>query len=289
MGSKRHGSMRSGSIGNQGDWDVGLCTTLRAGLMLEIAAANTGKVLVIGHRGAMGYAPENTMASFELGLEQGADLIELDVHLSADGELVVMHDSQVSRTTDGCGYIKDMTLAEIKELDAGVHFDERFRGARVPTLDEVLSWAKERVPLIIELKGNPIPSDGIEVRLVGMLRSHSMVDRVTIISFWHRSVKSVKKLEPSIATGILYFGQLVDTVGAARAALCDSVRVPAKFWTKELVDELHSLGLHTTAWQSEEDDLTLRLARIGLDSIGTNYPDRMRACLDRNGLGWKCP
>jgi glycerophosphoryl diester phosphodiesterase len=257
--------------------------------MLEIAAANTGKVLVIGHRGALAYAPENTMVSFELALEQGADLIELDVHQSADGELVVMHDGEVSRTTDGFGYIKDMTVAEIKELDAGAHFDEQFRGERVPTLPEVLSWAKERIPLVIELKGDPIPSDGIESRLVGMLRSHDMVDRVTVISFWHRSVKTVKELEPDIATGILYAGHLVDTVGAARAALCDSVRIPAGYWTKELVDELHSSGLHTTAWQSEEDGLTLRLAHMGLDSIGTNYPDRMRACLDRNGLGWKCP
>lgn len=257
--------------------------------MLEIAAANTGKILVIGHRGALAYAPENTMVSFELALEQGADLIELDVHLSADGELVVMHDNQVSRTTDGCGHIKDMTVAEIKKLDAGVRFGEQFRGERVPTLPEVLAWARDRVPLVIELKGDPAPSDGIESALVGMLHSHRMADRVTVISFWHGSVKRVKELEPSIATGILYAGHLVDTVGAARAALCDSVRVPAGYWTKELVDELHSVGLHTTAWQSEEDELTLRLARMGLDSIGTNYPDRMRACLDRNGLGWKCP
>ena len=185
--------------------------------MLELEAANTGKVLVLGHRGAKGHAPENTMVSFRKGYELGSDLLELDIHVSRDGELIVMHDADVSRTTDGEGYIKDLTTTEIKQLDAGAWFDERYRGERVPTLQEVLSWSKDRIPFVIEIKGDPIPASGIEEKLVEMLRLHSLLDDVMVISFHHPSVKRVKELEPSIATGILYTGRLVDTVGAVRA------------------------------------------------------------------------
>src|SRR5919197_4354903 len=100
-----------------------------------------GRPLVVGHRGAMGYAPENTLASFELAVEQGADVVELDVHLSRDGQVVVIHDEQLDRTTDGRGLVGDRTLDELKRLDAGSWFDPRFAGQRIPTLHEVLAWA----------------------------------------------------------------------------------------------------------------------------------------------------
>ena len=254
--------------------------------MLEIEAANTGKILVIGHRGALGYAPENTLASFELGWKLGADLLELDIHMTRDGELVVMHDADVSRTTDGHGYIKDMTLAEIKELDAGSWFDERFRGQHVPTLAEVLTWAKDRIPLVIEIKGDPQPANGIEEKLIETVHEHKMLDEVMIISFYHTSVKRVKELEPALATGILYTGRLVDTVGAARAALADSVRPHWSYWTAEVVEEVHDAGLTAHAWNADTEEVMEYLVGIGVDSIGSNYPDRLRAYLDARGLGW---
>src|SRR5579859_1474635 len=99
--------------------------------------AERGRVWVVGHRGAMGYCPENTLASFERGLELGADWIELDVHLSRDGELIVIHDESLERTTNGHGLVRDHTLAELQALDAG-------DGQRIPTLDEVLAWARKR-------------------------------------------------------------------------------------------------------------------------------------------------
>jgi glycerophosphoryl diester phosphodiesterase len=96
---------------------------------------------IAGHRGAAAHAPENTMASFEMGVRLGADVIELDVHESRDGHLVVIHDPEVARTTDGCGRIKDLTLSEIKRLDAGAWFSEQFRGERVPS-SELLTWGR---------------------------------------------------------------------------------------------------------------------------------------------------
>lgn len=257
--------------------------------MLEQEVRNTGKILVLGHRGALGHAPENTMASFELGWELGADMLELDIHLSRDGELVVMHDGDVSRTTDGDGRIKDMTLAEIKKLDAGITFDPRFKGQRVPTLPEVLSWAQGRIPLVVEIKGDPHPAPGIEEKLLAAVEEYGMMDEVMIISFHHPVVKRVKEITPEAATGILYTGRLADPVGAAEAALADSLRPHWAYWTREEVEEVHNAGLIAHAWNADGEELMEYLVGLGVDSIGSNYPDRLRAYLDRNGLGWSRP
>lgn len=254
--------------------------------MLELDAANSGKILVIGHRGALGYAPENTMASFEKGLECGADLLELDIHMSSDGELIVMHDADVSRTTNGQGNIKEMSLAEIKRLDAGNWFNTRYQNERVPTLTEVLDWAKGRVSLVIEIKGDPQPTAGIEQKLIATLNDTGMIDDVMIISFYHSSVKRVKELEPRLATGILFGGCLVDPVGVTKAALADSARPGWRYWTAELVDQIHTAGLTASTWNADDENLMEYVIGLGVDSIGTNYPDRLRAYLDRRGLGW---
>lgn len=254
--------------------------------MIELEAANTGKVLVIGHRGALGYAPENTMASFQKGLETGVDLIELDIHMTRDGELVVMHDANVERTTDGHGRIKDKTLAEVKKLDAGVHFDARFRGERVPTLEEVLAWAKGRIPLAIEIKGDPLPAPGIEAKMIDLVRAYGMLGDVMAISFHHPVVRRVKELEPAMATGVLYSACLADPVGAARAALADSLRPYWMYWTADQVRAVHEAGLTASTWNADDEDLMEYLVGLGVDSIGSNYPDRLRAFLDRKGLSW---
>ena len=138
---------------------------------------------VAGHRGAAAHAPENTVASFEMGVELGADAIEFDIHESRDGHLIVMHDPEVARTTDGHGRIKDMTLEELKRLDAGAWFGDRFRVERVPTLSEVLDWAHGRTPVIIEIKGDSQPAIGIERKLVKALRDHSMVGDAILIDY----------------------------------------------------------------------------------------------------------
>jgi glycerophosphoryl diester phosphodiesterase len=112
-----------------------------------------------------------------------------------------------------------------------------------------------------------------------------MLDQVMAISFHHASVKRVKELEPKLTTGILYTGQLVDTVGAAKAALADSVRPAWSYWTKELVEQVHAAGLGASSWTVNDASLMEYLAPMGLDSIGSNYPDRLRAYVDRIGRG----
>jgi glycerophosphoryl diester phosphodiesterase len=255
--------------------------------MIELEAAGTGQVLVIGHRGAMGCAPENTLASFEKGLELGADVLELDVHLSRDGHVVVIHDGDVSRTTDGTGRVGDMTLDQLKSLDAGSWFGASFRGQQVPTLKEVLDWARTRISLAIEIKGDPTPDARLTQAVVTSVREAGMIGQVMLISFHHDTVKEAKALEPRLATGILFVGSLVDTVGAARAANADSVRPKWDCWTAEKVREVHSASLTASTWNADDEGLIEFLVGLGVDSIGANHPDRLRAYLDRIGLSWR--
>src|SRR6185295_178724 len=138
-----------------------------------------GRVWVVGHRGAMGYCPENTLASFARALELGADWIELDVHLSRDGELIVIHDEALDRTTNGHGLVQDHTLAELKQLDAG-------SGARLLTLGELLDWARQHDTIVdIEIKNAPMYYDNIEDKVVNSLRDANMIDQAIVISFDH--------------------------------------------------------------------------------------------------------
>ena len=233
----------------------------------------------------MGYAPENTLTSFALAVEQGADLIEFDIHLSRDGELIVMHDAEIARTCDGNGLIKNLTLAKIKRLDAGVKFDAWFRGERVPTLSEVLDWAKQLIPLVIEIKGDPLPPVGIGEKLIRTLTDFAMLDQVVITSFYHPALRRVKELEPRLATGLNYTGQLVDTVGAARATMADSVWPTWSYWTHEIADEVHRAGLAAGSWSADNQTVADYLLSLGLDALGSNYPDRLRAYVDHAGLG----
>src|SRR3984893_12915507 len=184
-----------------------------------------GRVWVVGHRGAMGHRPENTFASFEYGLELGADWIELDVHLTRDGALAVIHDESVDRTTDGHGLVRDHTLAELKLLNAGAWFGPAYAGQSIPTLDVVLAWARQRGTVVdIEIKNAPIYYAGIEEAVVKALEVARMSEQVIVISFDHTAVARVKSLDPRIATGVLYACRPVDGgIGLARQANADAV------------------------------------------------------------------
>jgi glycerophosphoryl diester phosphodiesterase len=248
--------------------------------MLERDTSNTDKVLVVSHRGAMGHAPENTMASFRKGYELKADMIELDIQMSKDRELVVIHDGDVSRTTGGKGHIRDMTMEDIRSLEAGSHFSSAFKGEKIPILREVLSWAKDKIPLAIEIKGDPQPAEGIEERLVTLLQEYNMINRVMVISFHHASLKRLKEMEPSVATGIIYYAALVDTVAVARAAKADSIHPGWKFCTASMIEKVHRAGLAVYAWAANDEEEMKHLIKMGIDAIGTNYPDRLHAVLD---------
>jgi glycerophosphoryl diester phosphodiesterase len=238
-----------------------------------------GRPRVFGHRGAMGHAPENTMASFELAVAQGADAIELDVHLTADDEVVVIHDHRLERTTDGRGIVRELTLEEVRAADAGARFDARFAGQRVPTLDEVLAWARDRCILDVEIKGGPAPYPGIEARVIDLIRRHEMQDRVLVISFDHPTVRRVKELAPELAAGVLYSGRPIDPVPLARPAGADALM---PYWANLAADDVeraHAAGLSVHPWATSEPEEIGRLLDMGVDSVCSNHPDRVVAAL----------
>jgi glycerophosphoryl diester phosphodiesterase len=239
--------------------------SLRRRLELE-----RGRLWVVGHRGAMGYCPENTLASFERGLELGADWIEMDVHLSKDGELVVIHDETLDRTTNGHGYVKDHTLVELKQLDAG-------GGEHIPALDDVLAWARTKQAILdIEIKNAPLYYDGIERKVVSALDQHRMTEQVVVISFDHHAVKRIKQLDDRILTGVLYGARPVDAVAMAKQAQADGLLPQYAYVTREDVDAAHAAGLFVAPWTVNDAEDIKDLATKGVDAIATNYPDRVR-------------
>jgi glycerophosphoryl diester phosphodiesterase len=232
----------------------------------------------MGHRGAAGYAPENTMVSFERGMALRVDAIELDIHPTSDGELVVMHDPTLDRTTNGHGLISAHTLAQIRELDAGSWFHPSFKDERVPTLHEVLTWARGRIKVVIEIKQGPIFYPTIEELLIAELDRTQMRAEVLVISFDHFSVRKVKQLAPDLMTGVLYAGRCIDPVALAHVA---DANVLMPYWaqlTRAEVEAAHAANLLIAPWGGPEQDFRFILA-TGVDAVGADFPDRPRLLL----------
>jgi glycerophosphoryl diester phosphodiesterase len=223
----------------------------------------------------MGHAPENTLASFRKGIELGAALLELDVQVSRDDQLVVMHDATIDRTTNGHGFVKDLTAEEIRRFDAGSWYGGEFAGQRAPLFGEVVELAKGRVGLAVEVKNGPVFYPRIAELLVEELRRRDFVDEVLIISFDHPALKRLHELEPRLKIGLLYSCRLLDAVAAARAVGAEVVRPRNDFVTPEDVAALHAAGIAVSPWTVNDEALMRRMIELGADSMGTNYPDRL--------------
>jgi glycerophosphoryl diester phosphodiesterase len=221
----------------------------------------------------MGYAPENTLASFERAMALGVDAIEIDVHLTADGEVVVIHDPLLERTTNGVGLVGETRLAKLKTLDAGVSFGPEFAGQRIPTLGEVLALVKGRCVLDVEIKGGPWPYPGLEERVVALIREHEMTDQTIVISFDHPTVARVRALAPEIATGTLWSCRPIDPVGVASAAGANAILPFWAYCDADTVEKAHAAGLSVHPWATSEPAVIERLISLGVDSICSNHPD----------------
>jgi glycerophosphoryl diester phosphodiesterase len=225
----------------------------------------TGRTLVGGHRGNPAEHPENTLASFRSAIELGVDMIECDVHLSADGELVVIHDHTLDRTTDGSGLVVQRSLADLRRLDAG-------GGERLPILAEVCDLARDRVGLAIELKQIPIPYPGLEEKLIACLDALGMLDQTAVLSFDHRSVRRVKDLEPRLAVGVLEGARPIDPIGLMRSAGANIYSPHYGAMDRELVDEIHGAGGAVGAWTVDDATAVAWCHACGPDSVFTNCP-----------------
>ncbi|MEV0372693.1 glycerophosphodiester phosphodiesterase family protein [Streptomyces sp. NPDC050636] len=219
--------------------------------------------LTIGHRGVMGVEPENTLRSFVRAEHEGLDVIELDLHLSKDGALVVMHDADVDRTTDGTGPIAERTLAELRELDAG-------RGERIPVFEEVVEAV--RAPLQAEIKDVAAAQALAEV-----MRAHDLTGRVDVISFHDEALAAIRTLLPGVRTALVGSRYGADVVDRAQAVGATMLSLNIRRLTLELVERAHAAHLKVLGWTVNTHD-HLRLVRgLGLDGVVTDLPEIRRA------------
>ena len=237
--------------------------------------------LNIAHRGASAVAPPNTLAAFEKAAALGADGIELDVHLSADGEPVVIHDFTVDATTDGSGRVAQLTLAQLKRLDAGAHFGPAFAGEPIPTLEEVLRVVGKRLLLNIELKSAGLRDSGLERAVVAQIaRAVESDSRVILSSFNPLSLWRVKKIAPHIPVGLLDRPDCLHRACLAcffpHAALHpEHTMVDARYMARA-----RQRGYRVNVWTVDDPDEMRHLIDLGVDGIITNLPDVLHSILE---------
>ncbi len=235
----------------------------------------------MAHRGASGYAPENTMIAFKLAEKMDADFIELDVHICKSGELIVCHDETVDRTTNGSGYIKDLTLEELKTLDAGSHFDEKFSDAQIPTFIEVLEWIKDRsIGLNIELKNAPIFYPNMEEEVLELIEKYDLSDRVILSSFNHYSLAKCKQLNPNIRTGLLYMAGLFKPWDYCKSVHADAIHPLFYGVVPEIIKGCKENKIAINAWTVDDEAYMRTLIGFEIEGIITNFPDKAKKILD---------
>jgi len=241
------------------------------------------------HRGAAGLAPENTLAAFRMAMELGADATEMDLQMTKDGVVVIIHDDTVDRTTDGRGRIGDLTLAEIKRMDAGAKFGAAYRGERIPTLRELIDLVKAsgtpRFRLNLEIKfaeGREGQPADLEERVLAVLHETGFLDRVITQSFHHASAAKMKRLAPSVPAGLLVGErrQPADPVAAVRQHRVNYYAPHFSLVTPELLQTLHDAGIPIVTWTVNDPADMRRLMAMGLgmlpgDGMISDYPDRL--------------
>jgi glycerophosphoryl diester phosphodiesterase len=248
--------------------------------------------LNFAHRGASYEAPANTLAAFLLAVELGADGIELDVHLSRDGEVVVVHDFTLEATTDGEGPVRNKTLAELKELDAGIWFDPAFAGQRIPTLQEVIDAVGDRLLLNIELKTTSIRDDGLAAVVVRTIEENHLLDRVVVSSFNPLAIRWIKRLNPWVPVGLLYAPDmpfLLRRPWLQRLLRPEALHPHYTLVDGEYVRRARKQGCRVHVWTADDPGEMWQLMRMNVDLIITNRPDLLRQVLLAGHGRWRSP
>jgi glycerophosphoryl diester phosphodiesterase len=232
--------------------------------------------LRIGHRGAAGTAPENTLVSMRRALEIGVDAVEFDIHRTKDGVLVVMHDFTVDRTTGGTGTIADMTLAELRQLETGSWKGAEFAGEGMPTLAELVQAVPAPVVFFLEVKAGSYRYPGIEEQLVAFFQEHGMLDRVQVSSFDHIALLKLRELLPGLPTGMLYSERPVDPVAMAKACGATAIHPHWAMISREVVAAAHTAGLQVNVYTPNTPAAIAACYAMGVDGIITDYPERLK-------------
>jgi len=219
------------------------------------------KQLVVAHRGASAIAPENTLLAHKLAYELGADMIETDVQETKDGTLVCIHDYTVNRTTNGCGAIAELTYREVRNLDAG-------NGQKIPTLDEVLDYVRGKMKINIELKVTDI-----EKEVLSALKARNMISDVTISSFLHGTLISMKNLDASVSTAVLVSKIRNEMISYVIEHEANALNPDYKNITPDIVIEAHRNNIQVFPWTVNDSGQMQALYEMSVDGIITNFPD----------------
>lgn len=226
---------------------------------------------VVGHRGAAGLEPENTLRSFRKAIDLGADWIELDIHMTKDGELVVIHDDNVDRTTDGEGPVCNLSLEEIRGLNAGL-------GEKIPTLQEVVDLARGKIKVDIEIK-----QAGVESRLVDLLLNNDFLKSAIVTSFKMDYLKNVKKLCDAVSVGAIIGERPEDLIGflehLKRDIRADSVFASTRAISPDAIEIMRRMGFRVGVWNTDTFRDIRRFAQMRPDFLCSNYPDRVLSAM----------
>ncbi|MGF7012951.1 glycerophosphodiester phosphodiesterase [Ornithinibacillus bavariensis] len=233
-------------------------------------------VLNFAHRGSLTEAPENTLPAIKKAIEHGARAIELDVQLSRDNQLVVIHDHNFRRfNSTAKGLVKDYTLKEIKTIDVGFTFSEEFTGVSLATLDEILEICPLDTILNIEIKNIPVIYDGIEVLLYNCLKNHNRLNNLIISSFDHEALQKFQTLAPDIPIGLLLYYRILKPWTYAKNCGLNLYSIhPLQSWTdKELITESKKLGLKIYPYTVNDKERYKELIDLGVDGVFSNNPE----------------
>lgn len=255
-------------------------------------AAQKSQPYIIAHRGASGHAPENTLSAFEKAIEIGVDMVELDVHLTKDGQVVVIHDETLDRTTNFKGEIKEMNWAEMKDADAGSWYGEAFKGEKLPTLDDALKLVNGRVKVLIEIKNGGDYYPGIEEKTWEVIQTNNAQDWCLIQSFSQFAVERFSSLNTGLPVYKLVIGNLpilpfhgdikLKWGSILKYKQFKGVNPHKKFAKKRIIKKLHKRGQEIFVWTVNKPEDIRKMIDKGVDGIITNYPDRVKKLLTLN-------
>lgn len=246
------------------------------------AANKAGRPAIIAHRGGKRWAPENSLSAFKKALAAGVDGIELDIHKCKSGELVVIHDDTLNRTTNGSGYVKDRTWEELAKLDSGSWYSPAFKGERLPLLKEVLDLVQGKILINIEIKNCPINYAGIDDDLLKMLESYPYPDKIIISSFDHSVLKRIHAKNKKYKLALLGDSVMADLGAYARGVGAAAWNPDFDCVREDTVKDAHKASLAVNTWTVNGPDNWKRATNLQVDSIITDDPEGLKTFLENN-------
>ncbi len=237
---------------------------------------------IYAHRGSSGTHPENTIAAFTEAARLAIHGVEFDVHLTIDGELVVIHDESIDRTSNGAGFVKDMTLSELKAFDFGSWFSSDFRGQKIPTLHEVLQLFSDTTHhLNIELKSDIFPYEGMVEKVIAVISEMGLDSRVVLSSFDHGAIRTVKQLAPHLETAALFMEVLVEPLDYIRAIPADALHLFFPTALRPSIRQVLEAGTPVRTFTVNEEHYAQALQDVGISAIFTDFPEKMMMYINK--------